>query len=96
MVSCWGGSSAGQLAIPSLPAGMVAAVAAGGDSSCAVLAEGSLRCWGGGLGSGLPAELGPGDVLMSVLPRRLQPVSVPQFVLPTGVRWAAPWMCGCG
>ena len=73
LVSCWGGSSAGQLAVPSLPAGMVAAVAAGGDSSCAVLAEGSLRCWGGGLGSGLPAELGPGDVLMSVLPRRLQP-----------------------
>ena len=73
VVSCWGGSAAGQLAVPSLPAGMVVAVAAGGDSGCAVLAEGSLRCWGGGLGSGLPAELGPGDVLMSVLPRRLQP-----------------------
>ena len=73
MVSCWGGSSAGQQAVPSLPAGMVVAVVAGGDSGCAVLAEGSLRCWGGGLGSDLPAELGPGDVLMSVLPRRLQP-----------------------
>lgn len=73
-VSCWGSNTLGQLgnnsaagsshtpvavALPAQPA--AAAIAAnGGDHTCALLADGSLRCWGGNghgqLGDGSRAD----------------------------------------
>ena len=72
-VRCWGVNASDQLAVPPLPPGGVVEIAAGGISSCVLLAEGSVRCWGGGLGDGVPQDLQPGEVVLSVLPKGLQP-----------------------
>jgi alpha-tubulin suppressor-like RCC1 family protein len=69
-VVCWGLNSAGQLgngsttnsstpvAVSGLSAG-VASIAIGGDTSCAVLTSGAIKCWGddsnGQLGDGSPS-----------------------------------------
>jgi alpha-tubulin suppressor-like RCC1 family protein len=72
-VRCWGGNSTGQLGLGSTAdigddetptavppvrlGGPAVAIAAAGFHTCAILAEGALRCWGGN-GAG---ELGTGD-----------------------------------
>ena len=70
MVRCWGDDLFGQ-SLP--PEGLAPAtqIVAGFSSSCALLAEGSVRCWGEGRGEAVPAELRPGDVVMSVRPQHL-------------------------
>jgi alpha-tubulin suppressor-like RCC1 family protein len=70
IVSCWGGDAAGQLGdggvLPGVPrpspvpAGLAEparVVAAGGTHTCAVLAGGAVRCWGGDASG----QLGDGD-----------------------------------
>ncbi len=79
-VSCWGFNLAGEVGTGTfsagevapitvaLPAGLAAAgVAAGGEHSCAVLDDGTARCWG----SNLNAEIGDGEGLAD----RYQPVA---------------------
>jgi alpha-tubulin suppressor-like RCC1 family protein len=72
-VACWGDDRSGQLGVatpsgstsiatPTLVAGLdhVVAVAAGNAHTCALLADGTVRCWGAGsegeLGDGLGAD----------------------------------------
>ena len=72
-VSCWGDNFWGQLGtgamsldpapapVPVRDLSGVTAIAAGGDHTCALLADGTVRCWGsddhGQLGNGSTAEL---------------------------------------
>ena len=89
-VTCWGDNELGQLGDgtytqSSVPVGVlglssgVVAVAAGGDSTCAVMSVGTVKCWGysgeGQLGSGTTTDSGvpisvlglrPGVVAVSV------------------------------
>ena len=81
-VTCWGANSLGQLgdnsftqrlvpvAVFGLTSG-VAAISAGGNTSCALMLNGSIKCWG----SNANGELGQGIVGGS----RSVPTDVPQF-----------------
>lgn len=90
-VRCWGGNSAGQLgigsttnigddetptAVPPVSLGAPAvAIAAAGFHTCAILADGALRCWGGNgageLGTGDTQGIGDDDVPATHAPVRL-------------------------
>ena len=85
-LKCWGGDGAGQLGygnlqVISLPAAVgfvsvtssgakVKAIAAGGYDSCALLSDGSLKCWGfnetGQLGQGNTTHVGDNELPSSI------------------------------
>ena len=73
---CWGDLAA---AVPTLPSGGVAAIAAQANGLsnrngyCALLTDGSIQCWGSRQAGTAPLDLRPGDVTMSVVPQQLQP-----------------------
>ena len=89
-VTCWGDDAAGQVGngavsgnvmSPSapvvLPSGMAAtAVAAGGSSTCAVLADGEVTCWG----SDSSGQAGNGSAAGNVLSPS-SPVELPGFAV---------------
>lgn len=78
-VLCWGTNASGQLGVPvaqvarsSRPVkvdlgGKATAVAAGGDHTCAILTDGSIKCWGknesGQLGRGSQVATGGVDLV---------------------------------
>ena len=72
-VRCWGRNRYGQSSPPHFPPGSVTEIAAGEDDTCALLGDGSVRCWGRQLQQAVPADLRSGDVVMTILHRRLEP-----------------------
>ena len=74
-VHCWGGNQSGQLGdrttispqlipVPVSGLGNAVAIAAGSSQTCALLADGSMRCWG----ANTLGVLGNGTVLDSLVP----------------------------
>jgi alpha-tubulin suppressor-like RCC1 family protein len=87
VVYCWGDNGYGQLGtgsrahespVPVRVKGLppVVAIAAGEDQTCAILAQGALRCWG----DNVFGQLGDGNDVSSSLPRAVRDLGRAQEV----------------
>lgn len=94
-VACWGDNSAGQLGngsttgsstpelVQQLP-GVAIDVAAGVRRSCALLADGDVYCWGGGIDASLDGVIGDGSLLGRPLPQKVAGIEGRAVAINTG------------
>ena len=90
-VKCWGENDSGQLGdgttinrhVPTQVSGLtsgIVAIAAGGLHTCAVSAEGSVKCWG----SGELGQLGPNTQKAVLVPTQVRPLEEGMQAVSTG------------
>jgi alpha-tubulin suppressor-like RCC1 family protein/Tol biopolymer transport system component len=94
-VACWGDNSAGQLgdgsttgsSTPVLVQGLprpATDLAAGFRRSCALLDDGNVYCWGGGIDPSLDGVIGDGAVQGRLLPQKVAGIEGRALALNTG------------